>query len=242
MFVMQGEKIQSILKAPSKQDLPFFCPGTALSVWILECSELTEQESMQVAKAAELCTEVILADYYQSVLFLFLKDSGDRLLLQKDLEGVLPVGVVPAVFYHIRTAGDVQHAWFLFPNSAAAKLILPQQTCLMADDLEFARMCQQILAAGNSEKEIKCLTEPLAEKGDVTDLLETVTAYLLDCQRSVQKTAEMLFVHRNTIKYRLKSVSERFGFPVGQMPASYRIYLAAALRRLKNAESTAAEK
>ena len=43
------------------------------------------------------------------------------------------------------------------------------------------------------------------------ELLETLIAYL-DCGRSLEATSKQLFVHANTVRYRLKRISEIIGW------------------------------
>lgn len=45
---------------------------------------------------------------------------------------------------------------------------------------------------------------------DKTDNLKTLFTYL-HCGKSLQKTAEILFVHRNTVAYRIQKIKERYG-------------------------------
>jgi len=42
----------------------------------------------------------------------------------------------------------------------------------------------------------------------------------------------LMFVHKNTIKYRIKKLSERFNFKINKMPETYDLYKAVAIRRL----------
>ena len=58
---------------------------------------------------------------------------------------------------------------------------------------------------------------PLAKAGDV--LLETVTAFL-DAGGSLEATARALFVHANTVRYRLRRVGEVCGEIADRRPAA----------------------
>ena len=66
------------------------------------------------------------------------------------------------------------------------------------------------------------------------ELLNTVCTFLLDCDSSVTRTAEMLYLHKNTIKYRLQRISDLLGFRLGKMPETIGIYRGAAIYRLLN--------
>jgi DNA-binding PucR family transcriptional regulator len=52
------------------------------------------------------------------------------------------------------------------------------------------------------------LSDELARK---PELLDTLVAYL-DCGRSLEATSKQLFVHANTVRYRLKRISEIIGW------------------------------
>lgn len=56
--------------------------------------------------------------------------------------------------------------------------------------------------------------------------------FLLDCDSSVTRTAEMLFLHKNTIKYRLQRISDLLGYRIGKMPETIELYRGAAIYRL----------
>ena len=64
------------------------------------------------------------------------------------------------------------------------------------------------------------------------DLLDTACVYLLDCDSSVTRTAEMLFLHKNTIKYRLQRIADLLGYRLGKMPETIELYRSAAVYRL----------
>lgn len=64
------------------------------------------------------------------------------------------------------------------------------------------------------------------------DLIETLTSFYFDSGQSVSRTAENLFIHVNTVKYRLKKISEVMGCKVTEMPEMIELYKALALNRL----------
>ena len=64
------------------------------------------------------------------------------------------------------------------------------------------------------------------------DVPETLAIYLLDTDSSVTRTAEIMFLHKNTIKYRLRVISDELGFRPNKMPDSIPLYQALAVSRL----------
>ncbi len=76
-----------------------------------------------------------------------------------------------------------------------------------ADDV----LAERALAGDALAKQtlIDKIYRPLAESS--SELLETLIVYL-DCGRSLEATSKQLFVHANTVRYRLKRISEIIGW------------------------------
>ena len=76
-----------------------------------------------------------------------------------------------------------------------------------ADDV----LAERALAGDTLAKQtlIDKIYKPLSENS--AELLETLVAYL-DCGRSLEATSKQLFVHANTVRYRLKRISEIIGW------------------------------
>ena len=66
-------------------------------------------------------------------------------------------------------------------------------------------------------QEVRTLAAHDREKG--TQYCETLYSYLTCC-RSLQKTCEALFTHRNTVLYRIRRMQEEFGIPLDE-PAQH---------------------
>jgi hypothetical protein len=73
---------------------------------------------------------------------------------------------------------------------------------------------------------------PLAEAGDV--LLDTVVSYL-DSGRALEATGRALFVHTNTVRYRLRRVADICGHAPTDARGAFTIQLAVTLGRLADA-------
>ena len=100
-------------------------------------------------------------------------------------------------------------------------------------EIRFAARCCRIMDQG--EKALENALRPLMALGDVHEdkaLEQTLAVYLLDADNSVTRCAELLFLHKNTVKYRLKRIREQLGYPLDKFPEVFPLYYAAALRRL----------
>ena len=111
--------------------------------------------------------------------------------------------------------------------------IFPDRCLVLQGELEFAAECRKLIDGGE-DAVMRSLAPLTALKSDSEsgDLLETVCTYLLDCDGSVTKTAGKLFLHRNTIKYRLQRITDMLGYHPAKMPEMMGLYRSAAVYRL----------
>jgi hypothetical protein len=105
--------------------------------------------------------------------------------------------------------------WPGAPRPVSADDLLPERT--IAGDL------------GARHELIESVYQPLVEAGDV--LLDTVVSYL-DGGRALEATARALFVHTNTVRYRLRRAAELCGHAPTDARGAFTIQLALVLGRL----------
>ncbi len=118
-------------------------------------------------------------------------------------------------------------------NLEDAKRIFPHKNVFLQGELELAALVPQAHQRGEAAATKRIL--PLAvlqSDQEYQDLLHTACVYLLDCDSSVTRTAELLFLHKNTIKYRLQRISDLLGYRIGKMPETIDLYRGAAIYRL----------
>lgn len=78
--------------------------------------------------------------------------------------------------------------------------------------------------------------EGLYQAADGAELCRTLGVYLLDAGAGVTRTAELLYLHKNTVKYRLQKITDILGCRVGRLPESFAVYYAVAFQRLLERE------
>ena len=109
-------------------------------------------------------------------------------------------------------------AWPDAPRPVLAEDLLPERA-LDGDVLAQRRLVEDVYV-------------PLEAAG--TALLETVTTYLSQAS-SLEATARMLFVHPNTVRYRLRRVAEVTGLAPSDGRSAFTLQVALALGRLARA-------
>lgn len=140
------------------------------------------------------------------------------------------------VCYYLPDGDAIRRAWNTLSNYAElAVKLYPEHRWFSLQDLQYAEQCAEIIAKG--EQEVRRRMEPLTpldteEPVLRKELYQTLAVYLLDSATNVGEAAKRMFLHRNTIKYRLHKISEDLGYPPDLMPELQAIYQAVALRRL----------
>lgn len=154
--------------------------------------------------------------------------AATRKLLPQFGDG--PVVVGPSVPELLAAAGSAQAAisgyraaaaWPDAPRPVAADDLLPERA--LDGDLEARRRL------------VEDIYMPLCS-GGVT-LLETLAAYLEQAS-SLEATARMLFVHPNTVRYRLRRVADITGYAPTQSRSAFTLQIALALGRLAKIDWT----
>ena len=118
-------------------------------------------------------------------------------------------------------------------NLEDAKRIFPHKRIFLQGELELAASSRKRISEGEAAAIRRILPlSVLQSDEEYQDLLYTACVYLLDCDSSVTRTAEMLYLHKNTIKYRLQRISDLLGYRLGKMPETMELYRGAAIYRL----------
>lgn len=116
-------------------------------------------------------------------------------------------------------------------NSSAMNKIFIHSKFRNMHDVTFSQEIKNLaIKKGRQNRYIQSIIDELDEDSD--NLLETLSVYLIDCDSQLSLTASTLFLHRNTVAYRLNRIKQIFNTDFTKMPAFYEYYLAVALWRL----------
>ena len=121
------------------------------------------------------------------------------------------------------SALEVVAGWDGAPRVVSATELLPERA--VAGDREAARRL------------VEDVYRPLVDAG--TDLVATLTVHL-EQSRSLEETARLLFVHANTVRYRLGRVQEHVGLSAADPRDALTLRLALVLGRIEDARATPA--
>lgn len=139
-----------------------------------------------------------------------------------------------AFFPNDDNARDVRRTYLLYSEYIPHVVeIFPHKKKISYGDLMFAKHCYDMAVEKSEEYRIcRNILKPLLESDTNRELLETLAVYYLDADCEVKKTSQLLFVHRNTIQYRLSKIRAITNFRIDDQLESYLMYTAIACWRL----------
>ena len=194
----------------------------------------------EIRELSEQYVKVCICEQYEDDILIF--PVGMRSLADMDdwadaLVEYCEKKQIPAVLTrcsNLENTSDVKNAYYTNQTYIRdAKAVFPLRKYYTLPEIEFVKMCKEIANKGESSIErYMSLLRQVSAGRDGQEILDTLAVYLLDQNTNVADTAETLYVHKNTVKYRLQKAGSILGFRIGNMPNSQSLMYAVAIRRL----------
>jgi sugar diacid utilization regulator len=189
---------------------------------------------------ADNCADTVVADIYEGKLLLFLSNPYSLKEAQQQIMGLLEqVRKIDETITLTRCSGlsdtkDVRRAYLGHQAYLGDTCkVFPWRDYFCIGEIQFVGNCRQLVSQGEDEVErcMDCLKGLWGDEEE-TSLSETLSVYLLDGDASAAKTANLLYVHKNTVKYRIQRITDILGHRPDKMPEGMEIYQAVAICRL----------
>ena len=211
-------------------------------MWIVQ-GDKTQISGEKVTEIKNLLAgqvETLVVDLYEETLLIFMNTPSSLRAAQRLSENVLSLmqqADSKATLTRcpgLQNTTDVRAAYLLHQQFLPdVRKIYPIRSTFSSGEITFARTCRGVIEAGEREL-ASCLDKVVQLQAGKEDLFvqDTLGAFLLDANGSVTKAASLLFLHINTVKYRISKITDFLGFRPDTMPEGYPIYLAVAVNRL----------
>lgn len=219
------------------------------SMWMISGEGEEDREKLagiadEIRRDVQGYSAAAIADVYDGVLTLFMIGPGsiqDVRALTDSIGQELEAQGIRATLtrgHALNTTTRVREAFLSHQAGLeAAKRIFPGRWIFTMEQIHFARQCRELIGRGErAVEEALRSVGGLRPEGDDANLLSTLECYLLDAGMSVTRTAERMFLHKNTIKYRIQRIADQLGFVPGDFPDSMPLLTACALNRLLRQE------
>lgn len=228
--------VDALVRGEVDDDLPSraaalgWKPGPTLVLVGRTDGTLGETESAELRRALRKAAPGALVGIHGEDLVIIARTDADhRELALEMLEhfGSGPVVTGPAAVTLVEVARATRAA-FAAVLAAPAWSLAPRP--VMADDL----LPERVLVGDAIARDrlIAIAYDPIVRAGG--SLQETVATFL-DCGRSLELSARTMFVHANTVRYRLKKVAELTGWDVLNTRDAHVLEMAFSLGRLRDA-------
>lgn len=211
-------------------------------MWILRSlrGENLSRWAREIAELSSLYTKIGLCEPYENDILIF--PVGSRTLREMDewtdalvqfcAEKNLTAKVTRCSL--LQYTADARYAYETNRDCVEDSMkIFPLRSFFTISEIEFVKECREIAAGGKEQvRRYLSLLEPILAGKDGREINETLAVFLLDENSSVVGTAARLFVHKNTVKYRLQKAGNLLGFHIGDIPQSKNLIYALSLQRL----------
>lgn len=214
-------------------------------MWIVHCPEGQQERFRREGlpwireNLGHYCHTVV-ADIYEGYTVIFMnwiEQYPDHVRIAEELwEGLRRCSfeLTLTCCGSLSSTADVRDAFLAHhEHLEAVRKIWPEKGRYTLPEILFAGRCHKLI--GQGETALRDALYPMKAFQGVHEektLQMTLEVYLLDAGSSVARCAELLFVHKNTVKYRLNRIKELLGYPIDKLPEVIPLYYAAALRRL----------
>lgn len=189
----------------------------------------------------QICNTIIF-DIYDGNIVILVDTAACSVNMQsaaQSLYDCLEEHKLEAVITVCRNLGNlakVKKAYLVNKGAlSTAREIYPLKKLFSLSEIKFADRCKKIIESGeNAISQNTEILDIIPKEGRVSfqDMLNTISTYFLDAQGSVDLTGKLLFLHRNTIQYRINKLKERVNDGLEKMPEVSELYLALALNRI----------
>jgi hypothetical protein len=231
--------VDALVRGEVDEDLPSraaalgWKPGPTLVMVGMTDGALGEAQSAELRRAIRRAAPGAMVGIHGEELVIIARSDTAVPSLSTQLLGTFgagPVVVGPSAVTLLEVARSTRAA---LAGVAAAPAWALAPRPVSADDL----LPERVLVGDTSARErlVAVAYDPIANAGGA--LKETVATYI-DCGRSLELAARTMFVHANTVRYRLKKVAELTGWDVLSTRDAHVLETAFALGRLRDVSRT----
>ena len=236
-LIYEGEWSLAKLVAAEKQ-IPL---SEDALIWLL-CGNGGANVRTWIASIREFCHSfgtVYLLEQVGSDLILVLEKNGSYRDQKRHMQSLaeyckrssMPLTLVSGLSFDCIYSAE-QMRGMLERTKDVLTAIFPRREFFERQDVFFAEECRKLYLQGGSEIErYRCGIDALLKETD-PDMLETLEAYYLDFNMSIPDTASSLFLHRNTVKYRLQRAEDVLGLDFSNAVNLRRLTVLLAVARL----------
>ncbi|AZU60138.1 transcriptional regulator [Neobacillus mesonae] len=210
-------------------------------MWLVYIKDLSDEKEIREELAEQLskyyktaviqtidhCTIVLLGDYSYKY--------HEFEIAREFIETTNYFSQISEIVYcpKMRNTLDVRRMYQLV-NNVGKKVHTVYQMRKLYTAAEIRSMKRAMDLSKQGEETIEECLSIIAPIRHDQESLRTLMTFLLDANGSFDNCAKLLFIHKNTVKYRIKKISELIGYDVTVYSEFYEVYIACMVYRLIN--------
>lgn len=133
------------------------------------------------------------------------------------------------------TTGKVRLCYWIYRNNRKEiERVFPCKEIISITECEFIAEAKQIMIEGDTSVIGEDIENVLLEQKRYEEMMDTIATYYLDADMSMSKTAELMYLHINSVKHRVKQLEELLGHKLSKVPELYNLYVLAIISRLRD--------
>ncbi|GAK41060.1 PucR family transcriptional regulator ligand-binding domain-containing protein [Paenibacillus urinalis] len=210
-------------------------------MWLVSVQDLSEEKKIR----EEL--EEYLAQYYKTAVIQTMEHGivvllgncsykyNEYEIAAEYMEAARYSSSISKIIYapRMKNTTDVRRMYQLV-NQVGKKVHLIYNHRKLYTAAEIRSMKRAIDLSVQGEEVIEEWLSVIAPVLEDSESIRTLTTYLLDAKGNLDDCAKLLYVHKNTVKYRIKKISEHIGYDITMNSEFYDVYLACMIYRLIN--------
>lgn len=208
-------------------------------MWLLQLNDLREEKKLKediltyASKYYKTCVAQLMDDQLIVLLGNYCHNDSELELGEAYLQTSPYQEMIDSIVLcpRLRNTTDVRMTYQLV-NRVALQLprLFHGKKSFSISEIRQVAHASQLIQAGEAEvEETLSVLAPIMES---KEQLMTLCSFLLDAGADFQVCSEQLFIHKNTVKYRIKKISEALGYNVMRFSESYECYVACLTYRL----------
>ncbi|MGG5371476.1 PucR family transcriptional regulator [Enterococcus sp. AZ196] len=208
-------------------------------MWLLQLNDLREEKRLKedilayASKYYKTCVAQLIDDQLIVLLGNYCHSDSELDLGEEYLQISPYQEMIDSIVLcpRLRNTTDVRVTYQLV-NKVALQLpkLFHGKKSFSISEIRQVVHVSKLIQAG--EAEVEETLNVLAPIMDSKEQLMTLCSFLLDAGADYQICSEQLFIHKNTVKYRIKKISEVLGYNVMRFSESYECYVACLTYRL----------
>ena len=220
------------------------------TMWVLQLTDAQTSRELMVNQKLDviLKLKIYLQDHHKVVIVdsygPYVIALTDGMILEENMremgDGFVSLlekenyAVRGCIFEDLDNTSQARDAYSRMTNCFAELCtVYPQRKIYSDSDVRYVQSCIACVRQGE-DTVANCLL-PIRKLKETTDgdiLIETLCTYLLDAESNSQRTGTLLYLHKNTVNYRLNKIRSILKCDLIQMPATLAVYQAAAIYRI----------